>query len=48
MMTTAAAARPTAGPAAIYGDPVQVTGTGVPLPAAAGDIYNWAIPGSNG
>ena len=36
------------GDSAIYGDPVQVTGTGVPLFAAAGDIYDWAIPGSNG
>jgi len=27
---------------------VQVTGTGVPLSAADGDIYDWAIPGSNG
>ena len=33
---------------AIYGDPVQVTGTSVPLSAAAGDITDWAIPGSNG
>ena len=29
---------------AIYGDPVQVTGTSVPLSAADGDIYDWAIP----
>jgi len=25
-----------------------MTGTGVPLSAADGDIYDWAIPGSNG
>ena len=36
------------GDSASYGNPVQVTGTGVPLSAAAGDIYDWAIPGSNG
>jgi len=36
MMTTAAAARPTAGPAAIYGGPVRVTGASVALSAAAG------------
>jgi len=29
---------------AIYGDPVQVTGTSVPLSADDGDIYDWAIP----
>jgi len=29
---------------AIYGDPVQVTGTSVALSAADGDIYDWAIP----
>ncbi|HEY4993225.1 MAG TPA: Ig-like domain-containing protein [Nakamurella sp.] len=29
---------------AIYGDPVDVTGTSVPLSAADGDIYDWAIP----
>jgi len=29
---------------AIYGDPVEVTGTSVPLSAADGDIYDWAIP----
>ncbi len=28
---------------AIYGDPVQVTGTSVPLSAADGDIYDWAL-----
>jgi lipoprotein-anchoring transpeptidase ErfK/SrfK len=31
---------------AIYGDPVEVTGTSVPLSAADGDIYDWAIPWS--
>jgi lipoprotein-anchoring transpeptidase ErfK/SrfK len=31
---------------AIYGDPVVVTGTSVPLSAADGDIYDWAIPWS--
>jgi len=29
---------------AIYGDPVQVTGSSVPLSAADGDIHDWAIP----
>jgi lipoprotein-anchoring transpeptidase ErfK/SrfK len=29
---------------AIYGDPVEVTGTSVPLSQADGDIYDWAIP----
>jgi len=29
---------------AIIGDPVEVTGTSVPLSAADGDIYDWAIP----
>ena len=29
---------------AIYGDPVQVTGSSVPLSAADGDIYDWTIP----
>jgi len=29
---------------AIYGDPVEVTGSSVPLSAADGDIYDWAIP----
>ena len=28
---------------AIYGDPVEVTGTSVPLSASDGDIYDWAI-----
>jgi hypothetical protein len=27
---------------AIYGDPVEVTGTSVPLSKADGDIYDWA------
>lgn len=31
---------------AIYGDPVEVTGTSVPLSSADGDIYDWAIPWS--
>jgi len=29
---------------AIYGDPVEVTGTSVRLSASDGDIYDWAIP----
>lgn len=29
---------------AIYGDPVVVTGTSVPLGPADGDLYDWAIP----
>ena len=29
---------------AIYGDPVEVTGTSVQLSAADGDIYDWTIP----
>jgi lipoprotein-anchoring transpeptidase ErfK/SrfK len=29
---------------ALYGDPVEVTDTGVPLSADDGDIYDWAIP----
>jgi lipoprotein-anchoring transpeptidase ErfK/SrfK len=29
---------------AIYGDPVEVTGTSVPLSPDDGDIYDWAIP----
>jgi len=29
---------------AIYGDPVQVTGTSVELSADDGDIYDWALP----
>ena len=31
---------------AIYGDPVEVTGTSVQLSPADGDIYHWAIPWS--
>ncbi len=27
----------------LYGDPVEVTGTRVPLSAADGDIYDWAL-----
>ncbi|MBO0852533.1 MAG: L,D-transpeptidase family protein [Nocardia sp.] len=30
-------------PTALYGDPVEVTGTSVPLSAADGDIYDWTI-----
>jgi len=29
---------------AIYGDPVEVTGTSIALSAADGDIYDWTIP----
>ncbi len=29
---------------AMIGDPVEVTGTSVPLSAADGDVYDWAIP----
>ena len=29
---------------AMYGDPVEVTGTSVTLSAADGDVYDWAIP----
>ncbi|GAA4686924.1 L,D-transpeptidase LdtMt5 [Pseudonocardia yuanmonensis] len=29
---------------AIYGDPVEVTGSSVPLSAQDGDIYDWAVP----
>ncbi|MHC1561978.1 L,D-transpeptidase [Actinomycetospora sp. C-140] len=29
---------------AIYGDPVEVTGSGVDLSPSDGDIYDWAIP----
>ena len=29
---------------ALYGDPVEVTGTAVALSAADGDIYDWSIP----
>ncbi|GAB2646385.1 L,D-transpeptidase [Nocardia goodfellowii] len=28
---------------ALYGDPVEVTGTSIPLSAADGDIYDWTI-----
>lgn len=28
---------------ALYGDPVEVTGSSVPLTAADGDVYDWAI-----
>jgi len=31
---------------AIYGDPVEVTGTSVQLSPADGDVYDWAIPWS--
>jgi lipoprotein-anchoring transpeptidase ErfK/SrfK len=30
----------------LYGDPVEVTGSGVNLSSADGDIYDWAIPWS--
>ncbi|MCM6774847.1 Ig-like domain-containing protein [Nocardia sp. CDC159] len=30
-------------PTAMYGDPVEVTGTSIPLSAADGDIYDWTI-----
>jgi lipoprotein-anchoring transpeptidase ErfK/SrfK len=29
---------------ALYGDPVEVTGSSVPLSAADGDVYDWAVP----
>jgi lipoprotein-anchoring transpeptidase ErfK/SrfK len=29
---------------AVFGDPVEITGTPVPLSAADGDVYDWAIP----
>lgn len=29
---------------AMYGDPVEVTGSSVPLSAQDGDIYDWAVP----
>jgi lipoprotein-anchoring transpeptidase ErfK/SrfK len=29
---------------AMFGDPVEITGTSVPLTAADGDIYDWAVP----
>jgi lipoprotein-anchoring transpeptidase ErfK/SrfK len=28
----------------LYGDPVEVTGSSVPLSAADGDVYDWSIP----
>ncbi|MEV6767852.1 Ig-like domain-containing protein [Nocardia sp. NPDC051030] len=30
-------------PTALYGDPVEVTGTRIPLSAADGDLYDWTI-----
>ena len=29
---------------AMFGDPVEITGTPVPLSASDGDVYDWAIP----
>lgn len=29
---------------ALYGDPVEVTGSSVPLSADDGDVYDWAVP----
>ncbi|HEX7427224.1 MAG TPA: L,D-transpeptidase, partial [Mycobacterium sp.] len=29
---------------AIYGDPVEVTGTSIELSYADGDIWDWAVP----
>jgi hypothetical protein len=29
---------------AMYGDPVEVTGTRIPLSYADGDIWDWAVP----
>jgi len=29
---------------AIFGDPVEVTGTSIPLSAGDGDLYDWTIP----
>ena len=29
---------------AIYGDPVEVTGTSVPLSSDDGDLYDWTVP----
>ena len=29
---------------AIFGDPVEVTGSSIPLSAADGDVYDWTIP----
>jgi lipoprotein-anchoring transpeptidase ErfK/SrfK len=31
---------------AIYGDPVEITGTSIQLSSADGDIYDWAVPWS--
>ena len=28
----------------MYGDPVEVTGSGVDLSPKDGDIYDWAVP----
>ena len=33
---------------AIYGDPVEVTGTRIDLSYADGDIWDWAVPGTTG
>ncbi|NMN97984.1 L,D-transpeptidase [Nocardiaceae bacterium YC2-7] len=30
-------------PTALYGDPVEVTGTSIPLSASDGDLYDWTI-----
>nr|WP_051162711.1 Ig-like domain-containing protein [Nocardia transvalensis] len=30
-------------PTAMYGDPVEITGTSIPLSAADGDLYDWTI-----
>ncbi|RJO76574.1 L,D-transpeptidase [Nocardia panacis] len=30
-------------PTALYGDPVEVTGTSIPMSAADGDLYDWTI-----
>ncbi|WP_227997262.1 L,D-transpeptidase [Nocardia australiensis] len=30
-------------PTALYGDPVEVTGTSIPMSAADGDVYDWTI-----
>ena len=29
---------------AVFGDPVEISGTPVPLSAADGDVYDWAVP----
>lgn len=29
---------------ALYGDPIEVTGSSVPLTAADGDVYDWSVP----